>query len=220
MRFLVVSDLHGDLDSIIEAIDRFEPQALLCCGDWGDPEQVSQTQLVEVAARLPLLTTFGNHDPIEALFRLCNRDGSLVLLAQGEVRDLMGYAVAGIGGIWAKSRRKRYYVSDDDVAQAAARIVQSGPIDVLLTHGCPIGFADLTPTGKRGGQRCFLEANRQIAPRIHLCGHVHVPQQWTLKDGRQILNVGATPEGSVVLIDSDRMGLVARLERFERKEVP
>ena len=216
MRILTVSDLHGDLESVRRAIDGFRPDALICCGDWGDPEEVDEAGLIAIFGQLPVVSTFGNHDPIELLGRLTNRDGSPVLLAQGEVRDFQGVRVAAIGGIWAKSHRKPYYVTDEDVAAFADRIVAEAPIDILLTHGCPIGLADLAPRGTRGGQRCFLEANKRIAPRVHLCGHLHVAQERTLKDARQLLNVGATPEGSVVVIEVDDRGIVARLERFER----
>ena len=43
---------------------------------------------------------------------------------------------------------------------------------------------------------------------------MHVAQERTLKDGRCIINVGATPDGTVVVIESDPSGVVARLERF------
>ncbi|MBV8609666.1 MAG: hypothetical protein JO034_19700, partial [Singulisphaera sp.] len=70
--------------------------------------------------------------------------------------------------------------------------------------------------GGRGGQRCFLNAFHTIAPKLHLCGHLHVAQERTLKDGRRVINVGATPDGTVVVIESNPSGLVARLERFSR----
>jgi uncharacterized protein len=216
MHFLAVSDLHGALDSIRQAIDAFRPNALLCCGDWGDPEEVDEAELVAIAGLLPMVSTFGNHDPIELIGRLRDRDGSPVLLDQGEVRDFQGLRVAAIGGIWAKSHRKPFYVTDEDVAGFAGRIAEHGPVDVLLTHACPIGLADLTPKGTRGGQRCFLEANKLVAPRLHLCGHIHVAQERRLKDGRQVLNVGSTPEGSVVVIEVSDEKMVAGLERFER----
>jgi uncharacterized protein len=216
MRILAVSDLHGDLGSIRKAIDGFRPDALLCCGDWGDPEEVDEAELIAIARHLPMVSTFGNHDPIEVLGRLRDRENSPVLLDQGEVRDFAGIRVAAIGGIWAKSHRKPFYVTDEDVSGFAGRISEHGPIDILLTHACPVGLADLTPRGTRGGQRCFLDANKLIAPRLHLCGHIHVAQERTLKDGRQVLNVGSTPEGSVVVIEVTDGGPVARLERFER----
>jgi len=216
MRILAVSDLHGDLDSVREAVAHFRPEAILSCGDWGDPDEVDAAGLAEIVAALPTATTFGNHDPLELLGRLKDADSTPALIGQGEVREFAGLRVAAVGGIWARSHRLPHYVTDDDVAGFAAAIAARGPVDVLLTHACPSGLADLTPTGRHGGQRCFLDANRAIAPRLHLCGHLHVAQERTLKDGRQIVNVCATPEGHVVLIESDGGALRVRPERFPR----
>jgi Icc-related predicted phosphoesterase len=214
VRLLVVSDLHGDLDSARHARDRVRPDLILSCGDWGDPEELDEAAFVALLDLTPIYTTFGNHDAMELLTRLRNRDGSPVLLPQGEPRELTGLKMAAIGGIWAKSHAKPHYVTDDDVAEAAGRIARSGPVDILITHACPVGLADLTPSGRHGGHRCFLEANKVIAPSLHLCGHLHLAQERTLKDGRRIINAGATPEGSIVVIEFDpaRRSLVTRLE--------
>lgn len=216
MRILAVSDLHGDLDSARRAARRFKPDLILCCGDWGDPEEVDASAFADILGIAPVYTTFGNHDPIDFLNDSRNGDRSPVLLPQGERRAVMGLHLAAIGGIWAKSHKKPYYVTEEDVAEAAGRIARSGPVDIFLTHGCPVGLADLTPSGRHGGQRCFLDANKTIAPRLHLCGHLHVAQERTLKDGRRIINVGATPQGSVAIIEYDPSGrdLAARLETW------
>lgn len=200
MRILVISDLHGDFTLAEEACRALRPDLLLCCGDWGDPDQVSAEQLDRFLAMCPMFTTFGNHDPLELLGSASNRDGSRVMLAQGEVREHHGLRLAAIGGIWARSHRLPHYVTDGDVAEWAGQIARRGPIDVLLTHGCAIGLADLAPSGRHGGQRCFLEAQKTISPRLHLCGHLHLAQEKILRDGRKIVNVGATPEGSFVLV--------------------
>jgi uncharacterized protein len=216
MRILVVSDLHGDLDASRRAARRLTPELTLSCGDWGDPEEFDESAFAALLAVAPIYSTFGNHDPIDFLRDARNRDGSPVLLPQGEPLEVTGLRLAAIGGIWAKSHAKPHYVTDDDVAEAAGRIARSGPVDILLTHGCPVGLADLTSSGRHGGQRCFLEANKTISPRLHLCGHLHLPQERTLKDGRRIINVGATPEGSVVVIEFDpaERSLDARLEKL------
>src|SRR5262249_44831031 len=159
----------GDLDSGRRACDRLRPDLILSCGDWGDPEQVDESALASFLDISPVYTTFGNHDPLDLLARLQNPDRSSVLLAQGGVRQFDQLRLAAIGGIWAKSHAKRHYVTDADVAEAAALIAKSGPVDILITHACPIGLADLTPAGRHGGQRCFLEANKVIMPRLHLC---------------------------------------------------
>ncbi len=217
VRVLVVSDLHGDLASARAAVDCYRPALLLCCGDWGDPGEVDEAAFRGLIERVPTYSTFGNHDPLGLLREARNRDGSPVLLGQGEPVLAMGLALASIGGIWAKSHRKPYYVTDADVAEAAARAQKSRPVDILLTHACPVGLADLTSSGRHGGQRCFLDANRTIAPRLHLCGHLHHAQERTLRDGRRVLNVGATPEGSVVVIefDPDSRALDARLASWK-----
>ncbi len=209
MKILAVSDLHGDLRLAMKAADTLKPDLLLCCGDWGDPEQLDDGDLEAFLDCCPVVSTFGNHDPLELLQRLKNRDGSAVLLGQGEVREYQGVRLAGIGGIWAKSHRLACYVTDAEVAAWASAIASRGPIDILLTHGCPIGLADLTPSGRHGGQRCFLDAFKTISPRIHLCGHLHMPQERALKNGSTVINVGATPEGNITLIDHDpRTGIL------------
>lgn len=212
---LAIGDLHGDLGSASAAIEQFEPDLLLCCGDWGDPEELSESTLAEFPARLPVLSTFGNHDPRAWLEQLRNRDGSSVLLGQGEVREVLGIRIGAIGGIWAKSHRLPHYVTDADVAEAATAIMRQGPLDVLLTHGCPIGLADFTPAGRHGGQRCFLEAFRAISPRVHLCGHLHLAQERTMRDGSKVINVGPCPEGSAALIEQKSGELVARSVQFK-----
>lgn len=86
-----------------------------------------------------------------------------------------------------------------------------------LTHACLIGLADLTPSGRHGGQRCFLDAFKVISPRLHLCGHLHLAQEHILKDGRKVINVGATPEGSIVLVEFEpkkKKTLDAKLEHL------
>jgi Icc-related predicted phosphoesterase len=214
MRILVVSDLHGDIEPANRARIEHRPDLLVSCGDWGDPEQVSEQVLQKLLAHLPVYTTFGNHDPLAILTRLKNRDDSPVLIGQGQVQEIAGLRLAAIGGIWAKSHAKPHYVTDDDVAEAAARIARTGPVDILITHGCPIGLADLTPSGRHGGQRCFLEAFKTVQPRLHLCGHLHRAQERILKDGSKVLNVGATPDGSIALaeFDPERRTLEARLD--------
>jgi Icc-related predicted phosphoesterase len=216
MRVLVVSDVHGDLDSARRARTHFQPDLILSCGDWGDPDQVPEADLTAFVSDVPVYTTFGNHDPLDLLPRMSNRDGSPIFMASGSVREYAGLRLAAIGGIWAKSHAKAFYVNDADVADAAARIAQAGPVDILITHACPVGLADLTATGRHGGQRCFLEAFKTVAPRLHLCGHLHVAQEHTLKDGRKVMNVGFTPGGCVVVVEFDakRGTIEARLDQF------
>ncbi|HUV05795.1 MAG TPA: metallophosphoesterase [Armatimonadota bacterium] len=194
MRVIAVGDMHGELKYVFRAVEDARPDLLLCCGDWGDPAEMDPGALDAILAAAPVFTVYGNHDDLGLLSQVRNLDGDPVLLSAGEIRERDGLRFAGISGIWAKSHRQPHYVTDEDVATFASGLAGRG-VDVLLSHGCPIGLADATPSGTRGGQRCFLDAFHVISPRLHLCGHLHVPQKRVLKDGRIIVNVGYTCEG-------------------------
>ncbi|MBI1852313.1 MAG: metallophosphatase domain-containing protein [Planctomycetes bacterium] len=45
--------------------------------------------------------------------------------------------------------------------------------DVLLTHGPPAGFGDLTIAKERVGCADLLEAVRRVKPELHVFGHIH-----------------------------------------------
>jgi uncharacterized protein len=201
MRILAISDLHGDLESAWAAVEAARPDALLSCGDWGDPGEIELPDLERLSDRLPVYTVFGNHDNLDAVRAWKNRDGSSVLLEAGAVQALGPLTIAGISGIWAKSRRKPFYVTDEDVDEAALRAAAAGrPVDILLSHGCPSGVADLTWQDRRGGHRCFLRAFQALQPRVYLTGHLHRVQEYSTRAGQVVRNLGQTPRGDATLI--------------------
>lgn len=200
MRILAISDMHGNLTAAHEAVRIAGPDLTLCCGDWGDPGEMDVGALGRILADSIVFSVYGNHDDLDMLSAARNRDGTPILLGQGEVREWRGLCFAGISGIWAKSHRKPYYVTDDDVERLASDIASRGA-DVLLSHGCPVGLADTIPGGRHGGQRCFLDALHIVHPRLYLCGHLHVAQQRVLKDGQVVINAGYACKGDYWVID-------------------
>lgn len=200
MRALIVGDLHGKWYWLWQALEAEVPDLLLCVGDWGDPEQVQRAEFERLLATIPTHTVYGNHDNLALLKELRNSDGTPVLLPHGAIVERQGVRFAGISGIWAKSHRKPYYITDEEVLAIAEGLAGKG-VTVLITHGCPVGLADETPTGKHGGQRCFLDAFKIIQPRLHLCGHLHRPQLRQLKSGQIVLNVGTTALGDYAVVE-------------------
>ncbi len=237
MRILAVSDFHGALGWLPEALDRLRPDLLLSPGDWGDPGEVTEASFAPLLERAPILTVWGNHDDRDLLARLRNRNGAPVLLSPGEEREIEGMVVAGMSGIWAKTRlgsrldaeweraRRRSpdltleawlagrplppYVTDDEVRAWAARLAGRG-VDVLITHECPVGLADRTPAGFPGGKRVFREVFETVRPRLHLCGHLHRFQRADLPDGRGVLNCGDGGKGEGWVIEWERGSWEAR----------
>jgi len=213
MKIAAVADMHGDLRNVFRAIEACRPDLLLSCGDWGDLRETDPAAFRALPADVPVLTVYGNHDDIDFLSAAANNDGSPILMSPGEVRERDGLRFAGISGIWAKSHRKPYYVTDDDVAQIASGLAGRG-VDVLVSHGCAIGLADTVPGGRHGGHRCFLNAFQVIAPRLYLCGHLHVAQEHVLNDGRIIVNVGYTCEGDYWTFEINQKEIEVRHHRL------
>ena len=209
MRITAISDMHGNLEKAREAVHISKPDLLLSCGDWGDPGEIEPAEVQSIIAKAPALTVYGNHDDLEILSAARNMDGSPVLLSPGEIREVAGLRFAGISGIWAKSHRMPYYVTDEDVAYQASLLAGKG-VDVLITHGCPIGLADAIPGGRHGGQRCFLDAFHAIRPRVHLCGHLHFPQERNLSSGEVVINVGYTCEGDYWMLQIGPQEIAAK----------
>jgi Icc-related predicted phosphoesterase len=202
-KIVAVGDLHGETASLFRLLDTECPDGLLCVGDWGNPGEISADVWDALLSRIPVVTVFGNHDDLPFLMSLTNRnDTSAVLLAQGERReDFFGFSVAGISGIWAKSHRLPHYVTDDDVNDWSEALSSGPPVDILLTHGCPVGVADRTASGRPGGQHCFLDLLKEVRPHVHLCGHLHVAQRRDLADPpTRVLNTGSLRDKHYVVL--------------------
>jgi Icc-related predicted phosphoesterase len=194
MKIVAISDLHGVIDPVYKVLDFEEPDLLLCAGDWGTEEEISASDIERITGRVHLLSVFGNNDRLDLLRQLRNKDGTNILLENGSAVNYLGLTIAGINGIWAKSHKQPWYITDEEVAEAASAL-RDKSVDILITHGCPIGMADLMPTGGRGGQRCFTEAFKVVQPKLHLCGHLHRRSEYRTKDEKLVVNIGYTAEG-------------------------
>lgn len=200
LKALVVGDMHGRLENFWKALTSEQPDIVISTGDWGDPGQIDTQDFQAILERTLVYSVYGNHDDMDLLQVLRNRDCSPVLLPHGEFVEVEGVRLAGISGIWAKSHKKPYYITDEEVLSIAQRL-EGKNVTVLVTHGCPIGLADETPKGTRGGQRCFLDAFKIVNPKVHLCGHLHKPQLRQLKSGQTVLNIGTTALGDYAVLE-------------------
>jgi Icc-related predicted phosphoesterase len=172
---------------------------LLCAGDWGSAGEVSARDFEAITSKVYTLTVFGNNDHLELLPQIKNHDGSAILLENGKARHYLDVCIAGINGIWAKSHKQPWYITDEEVAAAAANL-KDQKVDILITHGCPIGMADLTPIGTHGGQRCFTEAFKVVSPKLYICGHLHRKSFYQTKDDKLVVNIGYTREGDYAVL--------------------
>lgn len=66
-------------------------------------------------------------------------------------------------------------------------------IDILMTHGPPLGHGDLTSRGEHVGCADLLDAIRRIKPKYHVFGHIHE-------------GYGVTHEGLTTCINASALG--------------
>lgn len=213
MKIAAISDMHGDFEPVYKILELEKPDLLLCTGDWGMAEEISENDFSPIIKMVYTLTVFGNNDYLELLPAITNNDGTPILLENGMVKQFGNLSIAGISGIWAKSHKKHWYITDEEVAEAAAKLGGKN-VDIFITHGCPIGMADLTPAGNHGGQRCFAQAFKIVHPQLHLCGHLHRKSSYQTRDGSLVVNVGFTKVGDYALFYPEN-----RSFKFESKVI-
>jgi len=66
-------------------------------------------------------------------------------------------------------------------------LIPSG-IDILLTHGPPLGHGDVTVRGEAVGCADLLDAVARVRPRLHVFGHIHEGYGTTREGGTTLVN--------------------------------
>ena len=69
-------------------------------------------------------------------------------------------------------------------------------VDVLMTHGPPLGHGDLVVDGRRAGSRRSPPARRAPALRLHVFGHIH-------ETGGSLDRLGGATVANVSHVDFD-----------------
>ncbi len=125
----------------------------------------------------------GNHDFV------CQTDG---WEPGGRGRYLLDSGVE-LGGLrfhgtpWVpKLKGWAFYATDEQLAEACAAIP---PVDVLVSHGPPLGFGDRLWNGGRAGSQALLDRLDADPPRVCVFGHIHEDHgRWT-REGCELANV-------------------------------
>ena len=160
-------DPHGDLESVIAAVEHFRPEAIVLLGDI----QARQSLHIELSSILDLTEVWfihGNHDTdsdadYDNLWESDLADRNL----HGRIVEIAGYKVAGLGGIFRSKMwdprqpiENAAFQSSDAMRRTMKReerwrdgisrkhrssvfpedfqqLLRSGPADILVTHEAP-----------------------------------------------------------------------------------
>ena len=180
-RVVAIADLHGDLPADLPGGD-----ILVIAGDVCElDDHVPGVQARWLEARfypwmeaLPhaeVVWIAGNHD------FTCEQAGWEPGGRGHYLRD-SGVELGGLsfyGTPWVpKLRMWAFYAPDEELARRCEAIPA---VDVVVSHGPPLGYGDRLVGGKRAGSPALLERLEQTEPRLCVFGHIHEdPGTWQL----------------------------------------
>ncbi len=194
MRIVVVSDTHGKHNELSIP----DGDVFVHCGDLTNKGTLTQlSSCAEWIRNLPhkhKIVIAGNHD-------FCLQDDRYVAesLLHGTtyLRD-SGTMIDGVEfwgspwqpyfGGWA------FNIKDNDILWAKWDLIPVGT-HVLITHGPPAGILDMTARGVRAGCQELSRKVLEVAPKLHLFGHIHEAAGEEVVGGTRFVNASVLDLG-------------------------
>lgn len=168
-----VADLHGNLPEELPGADVLVLAGDLCPvydHDLRFQARWLERELYPWMERMPHLEIVwiaGNHDFVCEL-----RDWEPG--GRGRYLRDQGATVAGVsffGTPWVPTLRNwAFYATDEELASRAVAIPA---VDVVISHGPPLGHGDRVHDGRRAGSRPLTERLTTTEPALCITGHIH-----------------------------------------------
>jgi len=199
-KILMVADLHystrgfrgGDESRVFEALCRAveaeKPGLVLSAGDFG--EEATGEMFRPISKQSYFLTIYGNHDNVDLVKSLRNKDDSSCWLSDN-IREWQGLRIAAVNGNIAIRKRKAHHHIIEEVERLVEGYARSGRIDIVVTHEAP-----QHPLLKSSGCDVLNRALEILRPRIYLCGHIHIPSQTIGVGGTILVNLDSSMKNS------------------------
>lgn len=233
---VIAGDWHGDqgwATTVIHAAARHGAGTIIHVGDFaldwpglkrGRYEDRLNKRLL--ASGLMLIVSGGNHDNWDTLSKLStDADGlatfrsNIRILPRGGRTWIAGLEVGGLGGAYSVDQEYRtqgrdWWSNEEPTRADAERLLNGGPVDVLITHDAPAGVDvkskfELPPevANRADRTRALLrEVVDLLAPAHVFCGHWHQRRVQSLchQDGSvtrvDVLDKEYSREGNAVLV--------------------
>jgi Icc-related predicted phosphoesterase len=211
------SDLHGNLPSVPKDADVLLLAGDICPDfrpygnragmvDKGGTQQsnwldTTFREWLESIAPTEVVAIWGNHDFVgEKKYLVPDLPWTLLEDAEATVRGVRVWGTPWVPGLpyWA-------FYGTEAVLSARADLIPFG-LDVLMTHGPPLGHGDFIPTsekqrnkygnygGMNVGDPTLAAAICREIPAVTICGHIHEARGEYNLEGNPVYNVAAVDE--------------------------
>lgn len=222
MKICCVSDLHGYTPEIPDC------DLLILGGDyqtqkygWMQWRDVYVPWINDIAERgIKVIGVAGNHD------WMFIRERDNLIRANWTYLQDSGCEFNGLN-IWGSPWQPRFFDwafnLDESELELKWNLIPDNT-DVLVLHGPPHGFGDLSPYSRSGGQYertgspSLTKRIKQISPKLVVCGHIHSGYGMYMCDDTMIVNAAQVNEqyqltNKPVLVEIRPIGYIYEDER-------
>ena len=230
MKFLVISDIHGNVENVEKLDSEFKSaDAVLFGGDFakfGSPETGKPVLEKLVSKHDTIFSVIGNCDDIEFLDEVDGADISV----EGNLTFHEGLAFAGAGGGTKFSgdtpfeRDEDEILSDFSLVDASAEncVDENGKWKslVLIMHNPPKDTdCDMIPGGIHVGSQKLRDYIEKYEPLLVVTGHIHESAGISKVGGTTVVNPGALMEGKYALVIVEKEGEAWTVKSAELKSL-
>jgi Icc-related predicted phosphoesterase len=215
MKFLVLSDIHGDLSNLDKLDSRFkEADAVLFGGDFAkfEHEETGKPVLEKLLTKHEnIFSVLGNCDNPEFLSEIENADVSVeAALAFHE-----GIAICGSGG-GTKFTGTTPFERDEDEILSDYNVVENSSAEcadenghwsnlILIMHNPPKDTAcDALPNGIHVGSEKLRSYIEKRTPFLVVTGHIHEGAGIEKLSNTTVINPGSLAEGKYGWIEAEK----------------
>jgi uncharacterized protein len=172
MRVLAFSDLHRDLDTAADLVERSSGyDVVIGAGDFasvheGLGEAIDALSGIET----PTLLVPGNNETEDALREACEGWRAATVL-HGEAAEIDGTTFFGLGAGIPTTPWDWSFDLTEEEAEERLKGCPAGA--VLVVHSPPRGHCDKSSSGDHLGSHAIVDAIAQVQPPLAVCGHIH-----------------------------------------------
>ncbi len=198
MRFLVLSDIHGQ-SRVANWANRLaaenDADAFIVLGDIVHFSPAGWAEEFLNLLDLPAYVIPGNCDPPMAL-QYIERVGTLL---HERKMEMDGWTFIGLGGSNPTIFDTPFEMEEDDIRERLKPLMEEGAI--LVLHCPPYGLHDKVAGGKHVGSTAILDLVKEYRPKVVLSGHIHEDRGMVEKDGTLFMNPGAAKDGFSAILE-------------------
>jgi putative phosphoesterase len=212
MKFLVISDLHGNsqrIEQLLSQIQDHAPDIIVICGDlthYGSITDSADILKKFSTSSIPILFVPGNLDPISLQDQIKIQHTTNL---HGRSVEFNSYIFIGIGGSIYTPFHTRFELSENEITTLLDTICNQLPEKsrhILVSHNPPYHTRlDVTSSGKHVGSKALRNFIITTQPILVMCGHIHEASSIDQLNNSVLINPGPLFDGyfGVVKIDQN-----------------